>query len=75
MRKISASELGTFLYCQRSWWYARHGEKSENQPEMDLGSQVHHIHSRNVKQSQVIQWLAFLLFLVGFILLLWYLLP
>jgi len=38
MRKISASELGSFLYCQRSWWYAQQGEKSENQSEMDLGS-------------------------------------
>ena len=74
MRKISASELGAFLYCQRAWWYASQGEKSENQPEMDLGSQVHHYNSRNLKQSQLIRWLAFLLFLSGLILLLWYLL-
>jgi len=74
MRKISASELGAFLYCQRSWWYARQGEKSENQTEMDLGSQVHHSHARNVKRAQLFQWLGLAFFLAGVILLVWSLL-
>ena len=71
MRKISASELGTFLYCQRSWWYARQNEKSENQPVMDLGSQVHHSHARNVKHSLLFQWLGLALLLAGLLLLIW----
>ena len=71
MRKISASELGAFLYCQRSWWYACQGEKSENQPEMDLGSQVHHSHTRNVKHAQLFQWLGLVLLLAGVTLLIW----
>lgn len=74
MRKISASELGAFLYCQRSWWYALQGEKSENQPEMDLGSQVHQSHSRTVKQSQLFQWLGLALLIAGVCLLIWSLL-
>lgn len=75
MRKISASELGAFLYCQRSWWYTRQGEKSENQPEMDLGSQVHHSHARNVKHAQLLQWLGLVLLLAGVILLVWSITP
>lgn len=74
MRKISASELGAFLYCQRSWFYARQGEKSENQPEMDLGSEVHHSHSRTMKQSQVLKWLGLALLIAGICLLIWSLL-
>mgnify|MGYP001292112553 CR=1 FL=1 len=74
MRKISASELGAFLYCQRSWWYARQGEISENQPEMDLGSQVHHSHARNVKHAQLLQWLGLALLFAGVCLLIWSLL-
>lgn len=74
MRKISASELGAFSYCQRAWWYAHNGEKSENQPEMELGSQVHHVHARQVKQSLLLQWLGVGLVLAGVILLLWSLL-
>lgn len=75
MRKISASELGAFLYCQRSWWYARQGEKSDNQSQMDLGSQVHHSHARSFKHSQLFQWLGSALLLAGVILLIWSLLP
>ena len=71
MRKISASELGSFLYCQRSWWYARQGEKSENQPEMDLGSQVHYSHTRGVKHSTLLRWLALALLFTGVVLLIW----
>lgn len=71
MRKISASELGSFLYCQRSWWYAQQGEKSENQSEMDLGSQVHYSHARAVKHSQLFHWLGLALLIAGIILLVW----
>jgi len=52
----------------------RQGEKSENQTEMDLGSQVHHSHVRNVKHAQLFQWLGLALFLAGVILLVWSLL-
>ena len=71
MRKISASELGAFLYCQRSWWYNRQGEKSENQSAMDLGSQVHHSHSREVRHSQLLHWLGLAFLFVGIVLLVW----
>ncbi|NLB72259.1 MAG: hypothetical protein GX797_09700 [Chloroflexi bacterium] len=71
MRKISASELGAFLYCQRSWWYARQGEKSDNQPEMDLGSQVHQSHSRSVKHAAFMRRVAMVLLIAGIVLLVW----
>ena len=71
MRRISASELGTFLYCQRSWYYTRQGEESDNQPVMDLGSRVHHSHSRGVWQSQLLRWLALLLVFLALLVLLW----
>lgn len=74
MRKLSVSELGAFLYCQRSWWYAKEGAISENQPEMDLGSQVHRSHARGVRQSQLLKWLALGVILLGVILLIWSLL-
>jgi CRISPR/Cas system-associated exonuclease Cas4 (RecB family) len=71
MRKISASELGAFLYCQRSWWYARQGERSDNQPEMDLGSQVHRSHSRSVKHAAFMRRVAMVLLIAGIVLLVW----
>lgn len=74
MRKIRASELGNFLYCQRSWWYDLQGEKSENQTEMDLGSQVHSVHAKGVKQGSLLQRLALVLFLIGILLFFWSLL-
>ena len=71
MRRISASELGAFLYCQRSWYYTRQGEESDNQAVMDLGSRVHHSHSRGVRQSQLLRWLASLLVVLALLVLLW----
>jgi hypothetical protein len=71
MRKISASELGSFLYCQRSRWYAQQVEKSANKSEMDLGSQVHYSHARTVKQSQLYQWLGVALLMGGMSVLVW----
>lgn len=71
MRKISASELGAFLYCQRAWFYARQGENSKNQNIMDLGSRVHQSHARRVRKSELLRWAAKGLFALGILFLLW----
>jgi hypothetical protein len=65
MRTIKASELGSFLYCQRAWWYQRQGEPSENAAALASGTARHASHARGVKLALVLKWLALILFLVG----------
>ena len=71
MRRISASELSSYSYCRRSWWYAQQGEISENQTEIALGKRVHQSHGRKVKFSILLRYLSILLLLVGLAILLW----
>ena len=63
-QQINASELGTFLYCRRAWWYQKNGEKSANQAQMNLGTQLHEEHGKQVMQTGCLQTIA-ILFLLG----------
>ena len=40
-RRVRASEIGAFAFCERAWGYAERGEPSQRQPERDAGL-IHH---------------------------------
>ena len=68
MRTIRASEIGSFLYCARAWWYQKKGEPSQNQPVMDAGSDFHAAHGKKVAQASflhVLSWIIFLAVLIA----------
>jgi len=70
MRVIKASELNSFLYCERAWWYQLQGEPSAKQPAMDAGTQSHQTHARQVKLVPVLIVVAALLALIALIIIL-----
>jgi hypothetical protein len=63
MRIIRASEIGSYLYCQRAWWYQQNGYEPENQAELAGGKEIHEQHSRVVRLSRVLQVLATIMLL------------
>lgn len=65
MRIVRASEIGTYLYCQRAWWYQRKGHTNLNQPAMAAGRQIHERHGRSVITSGCLRWLAYALLLIA----------
>jgi CRISPR/Cas system-associated exonuclease Cas4 (RecB family) len=72
MRTIRASEVGTYLYCARAWWYRQRGIESANQTEMLSGTELHRQHGRTVIASGLTRVLAIILFLVALALLVAY---
>jgi hypothetical protein len=65
MRTLRASEIGTYLFCRRAWWYSKSGAPSENQAEMSSGSELHFRHGRAVLNIGCLRFLAFALLLLG----------
>lgn len=49
MRVLRASELGSYLYCARAWWYQRLGIPSDNQAELKTGTNFHQQHARGAR--------------------------
>ena len=69
MKTIRASEVGTYLYCARAWWYRQKGVESTNQAEMSTGTELHSLHGRKVIASSLTRSLALILLLVALVLL------
>jgi len=72
MAPIRASEIGSYLYCARAWWYQRQGIKSSNQTEMSAGTKLHHQHGRKVMASGLMRTLALVLLMSALMLLVSY---
>lgn len=66
---LKASEVGTYLYCKRAWWYRKGGVESENQAELASGTDLHLQHGRKVMAAGLLQILGFLLLLAAAVLL------
>lgn len=69
MRTIRASEIGTYLYCHRAWWYQRKEVPSENVREMLSGTEIHRKHGRTVMLAGCLRILAMGMLLVALVLL------
>ncbi len=67
MRTIRASEIGTYLYCRRAWWFRGQGVEPENGAELSAGSQYHQQHGRAVFTAGLLRFagLALLLLALG----------
>ncbi len=62
---IRASEIGSYLYCRRAWWYRKQGVESENQAEMASGSDLHVRHGRQVMAAGLLQFAGYALLIVA----------
>ncbi|MEN6392183.1 MAG: hypothetical protein ABFD53_00015 [Anaerolineaceae bacterium] len=58
MRIIRASEIGTFCYCQRAWWYQISGIQAGNRSELNQGVQVHKRHNLHILEVEILRYLG-----------------
>ncbi len=72
MPVIRASEIGSYLYCRRAWWYRKQGFKSENQAELTAGTELHHRHGRQVVAAGLTRALAVIVLLAALVMLVSY---
>jgi CRISPR/Cas system-associated exonuclease Cas4 (RecB family) len=71
MKIIRASEIGSYLYCRRAWWYRQQGLEPGNQAELNAGTELHRQHGRRVLAAGLQRGLAWLFMLAALILLAW----
>ena len=72
MAIIRASDIGTYLYCRRAWWYKKQGMKSTNQAELATGSELHQKHGRQVLASSLTRTVGLILLMIALIMLVAY---
>jgi hypothetical protein len=72
MAIIRASDIGTYLYCRRAWWYKKQGVQSVNQAELAAGTQIHARHGRQVLASGITRTIALILLMIALVLLVAY---
>lgn len=61
MRTIRASEISSFIFCQRAWWYQRQGVPPINRAELAGGSLFHQEQVRAVRSALFLRMLAWVL--------------
>lgn len=72
MRIIRASEINSYIFCQRAWWYQKNDNISDQQAGINEGEVLHLRHGRKVLVSGVLRSLAFILIGLAIILFTFY---
>jgi len=67
-RTIRASEIGSFLYCQRAWWYRRKNVPAINTAELAGGEDFHRMHVGQTRGARLLKGIAWILLALAFIL-------
>jgi hypothetical protein len=68
-RPIRASDLITYLYCHRAWWYRLQGVESANFSQMQAGEVFHAAHGRQVFRARLLQMAGWGVLLIAVLLL------
>jgi hypothetical protein len=69
---IRSSDIGTYLYCRRSWWYKKQCVASVNQVELAAGTELHAKHGRQVLASTLTRTAGLILLMIALVLLVAY---
>ena len=72
MSVIRSSDIGSYLYCRRAWWYKKQGVESINQAELAAGTELHHKHGRQVLASTLNRAIGLILLMIALIVLVAY---
>jgi hypothetical protein len=64
-KSISASEIGSYLYCNRSWGYQRQGIQSANIELFERGNEAHLAHGRQFKMAGRLRLISLILFFLA----------
>jgi len=72
MHIIRSSDIGTYLYCHRAWWYKKQGVESANQAELAAGTELHVRHGRQVLASSITRTVGLILLMIALIMLVAY---
>jgi CRISPR/Cas system-associated exonuclease Cas4 (RecB family) len=72
MAAIRSSDIGTYLYCRRAWWYRKQGMEPANQAELAAGTELHARHGRQVIASSLTRTVGLILLMVALVLLVAY---
>ncbi len=72
MHIIRSSDIGTYLYCRRAWWYKKQGLESANQAELAAGTELHVRHGRQVLASGITRTIGLILLMIALIMLVAY---
>jgi CRISPR/Cas system-associated exonuclease Cas4 (RecB family) len=72
MHVIRSSDIGTYLYCHRAWWYKKQGIESANQTELAAGTEIHVKHGRQVLASGITRTIGLVLLMIALVMLVAY---
>ncbi|HQF61293.1 MAG TPA: hypothetical protein PLT26_02235 [Anaerolineaceae bacterium] len=67
MRAIRASDLGSYRFCERAWWYQLQGVESDNLTDLAAGSSYHQSHGRRTLSAGLMRAAGWLLLLGGLV--------